>query len=322
MYDSALQYKPKLLSLSAIVPAQRVNHLRQYYGGIVGGREIEPLDGHSLHIDMAVTPLPGVGLGFGNYSGVRTQRTRQLAADGNDAILLLSHSTGFISGARGREPERLQANDVLAADFGEHAESIFDRGGAVRSVWVDRKRLTTIMPGFDFGAIGRLPAGTPGVELLFAYAELATKHGDATPETMRLTSAHLIDLVALVLGAMGDAAELVRNRGLKAARLAAIKADLAVLFHTQGLSVATLAAKHGISTRYVQMLFEEEGTTFTEYLQSLRLEFAMRRLGETRHFKIRVADIAFEAGFSELTAFNRLFRRRFGDTPTGARNRG
>jgi hypothetical protein len=37
----------------------------------------------------------------------------------------------------------------------------------------------------------------------------------------------LADLIALVLGANGDAAQLARSRGLRAARLRAVKADIA-----------------------------------------------------------------------------------------------
>jgi AraC-like DNA-binding protein len=36
----------------------------------------------------------------------------------------------------------------------------------------------------------------------------------------------------------------------------------------------------------------------------------------------RNADIAMEAGFSDVSHFNRLFRARFGDTPSGVRRLG
>ena len=34
---------------------------------------------------------------------------------------------------------------------------------------------------------------------------------------------------------------------------------------------------------------------------------------------VRIADIALESGFADLSQFNRAFRRRFGDTPSGMR---
>jgi AraC-like DNA-binding protein len=35
----------------------------------------------------------------------------------------------------------------------------------------------------------------------------------------------------------------------------------------------------------------------------------------------RICDIALQAGFSDISHFNRLFRARFGDTPKDARAR-
>ena len=50
-----------------------------------------------------------------------------------------------------------------------------------------------------------------------------------------------------------------------------------------------------------------------------RLDFAQARLRNARS-PIRILDIALEAGFTDLSTFNRLFRKRFGDTPSSIRN--
>lgn len=107
---------------------------------------------------------------------------------------------------------------------------------------------------------------------------------------------------------------------MRAARLAAIRRDVAINFHNQGLSVRDIAIRHGVSVRYVQVLFEREGMTFTEYLQNTRLEFACRRLIDA-HGSVRILDIAVEAGFTDLSTFNRLFRKRYGETPSSLRAR-
>jgi AraC-like DNA-binding protein len=75
----------------------------------------------------------------------------------------------------------------------------------------------------------------------------------------------LADLIALALGASGDAARFARARGLRAVRLRAIgRYRLASGEHE--LSVNTVAARQGVSPRYVQMLFEAEGTTFSRFV--------------------------------------------------------
>jgi AraC-like DNA-binding protein len=55
-------------------------------------------------------------------------------------------------------------------------------------------------------------------------------------------------------------------RGLRAARLRAMKADIASHLGEQGLTVTAVAARQGVSLRYVQVLFEGEGTTFSRFV--------------------------------------------------------
>jgi hypothetical protein len=61
------------------------------------------------------------------------------------------------------------------------------------------------------------------------------------PELRRIVVNHVHDLVALAR----DAAEVANGRGLRAARLHAIKADIRASLGEQGLSLTTTAARHG-----------------------------------------------------------------------------
>ena len=42
-------------------------------------------------------------------------------------------------------------------------------------------------------------------------------------------------------------------------------------------------------------------------------------LTDSRYLQLAIIDIAFAAGFGDVSHFNRMFRRRFGDTPSGVR---
>lgn len=82
-----------------------------------------------------------------------------------------------------------------------------------------------------------------------------------------------------------------------------------------------VAARHKVTPRYVQRLFEEAGATYTEYVLGQRLARAHRLLTDARQAERTLTAIAFEVGFSDLSYFNRAFRRRFGATPSDVRAR-
>jgi transcriptional regulator GlxA family with amidase domain len=52
-----------------------------------------------------------------------------------------------------------------------------------------------------------------------------------------------------------------------------------------------------------------------------RLERAAQLLDADKGQNRKIADIALEAGFADLSHFNRAFRRHFGDTPSNMRAR-
>jgi AraC-like DNA-binding protein len=85
------------------------------------------------------------------------------------------------------------------------------------------------------------------------------------------------------------------------------------------LAIATVAAHQGVTPRYVQMLFEAEGETFSEFVLSQRLARAHHMLSDPRMTGRTVAAVAFGSGFGDLSYFNRKFRQRFGAAPSDVR---
>ena len=58
---------------------------------------------------------------------------------------------------------------------------------------------------------------------------------------------------------------------------------------------------------------QEYGVTPKEYADSLRLRTVKEMLAGSRK---KVIDVAYQAGFSSLAAFNRFFKQQTGQTPT------
>ncbi len=106
---------------------------------------------------------------------------------------------------------------------------------------------------------------------------------------------------------------------MRAARLEAIKADAAENAGKSTFSIGEVAARHGISARHIRRLFEGSGMTFTAYMREQRLLAALRMLNDRCNGQRPIGAIAFDAGFGDLSYFNRVFRQRFGATPSEIR---
>jgi AraC-like DNA-binding protein len=61
--------------------------------------------------------------------------------------------------------------------------------------------------------------------------------------------------------------------------------------------------------------------TFSEHVLEKRLMHADEALLSPARHSTRIADIAFQSGFSDLPHFDRSFRRWFGCTPRDVRGR-
>jgi AraC-like DNA-binding protein len=118
---------------------------------------------------------------------------------------------------------------------------------------------------------------------------------------------------------LDDRTRLARSRGLPAGRLTAIKADIASHLGEHELTVNAVAARQGVSPRYVQMLFAAEGTTFSRFVLGRRLACAHHLLTDPRCAAWTITAIALEAGFGDLSTFNHAFRRAYGASPSEVR---
>jgi len=177
-----------------------------------------------------------------------------------------------------------------------------------------------MLPGLEDALLRFVAKDTEALQLLRSYiVVLKGNDAPATLELRQLVVGHLDDLVALVLGATPEAAEVGKVRGVRGARLQTIKFDVLSQLADPDLNIRVVAARHGVTPRTVQKLFESEGTTFSQFLLDQRIALAHRMLSDSRHADLSISSIAFDAGFGDLSHFNRAFRRRYGQAPSGVR---
>lgn len=113
--------------------------------------------------------------------------------------------------------------------------------------------------------------------------------------------------------------EILARRGNPVLRMrTVVENKIAPLLPHGKAHITEIAQTLGMSRRTLARRLAAEGTTFTEILEDLRKDLALRYLEDAT---LSVSQIAWLLGFQEVSAFTGAFRRWTGTTPTQARIR-
>jgi len=295
----------------------RVEITREVYGRTVLKVDLDPLA--PARIDMRVRGLPGLGIATGSSSEFRVHHSTSLI-DSDDLVLLAALDGTSVMKHRDRE-EPIGNGQALMMSSEEVGLNLIGPGGfRFVNLSFSLKQLAPLIGDPASVLMRPLPTGSGAMRLLLDYVQSIQDTGDElSPEAWHLVTSHIFDLAALAVGATRDAAEIARGRGVRVARLRAIKADIVAHGGHVDLSADDVASRHRLSARYVRKLFESEGTSLSDFLLSQRLVRAHRMLGDPAHAGRSITAIAYEAGFNDLSYFNRAFRRCYGATPSEVR---
>jgi AraC-like DNA-binding protein len=302
------------------VPARdRVALWREVLGRQLLRLDIEPLSGRVFRGNVCLRALPGLKVMSGSSSACRIERTRELIADANSDVRLAVNCVGSQTlMQRGREIA-LAPGDATLVSCGECLRAVRSPG-RVLGLHIPFAALAALVIDLDDAVMRLIPRDTPALRLLTSYVDiLENEDALATPELRHIVAIHVHDLVALAIGATRDVEANAQSRSVGAARLHAIKTHIVKNLDRSTLSLAFVAARQRVTPRYIQMLFEAEGTTFSAFVRGQRLACAYRMLTDPRLIDRNISTVAFDAGFEDLSYFNRRFRRHFAATPSEAR---
>ena len=289
---------------------------REEFGRRILATDFSPIGEGAFH--RAITPavLPNVKIS----ASVGSAMTFTTLASSDDLALMTSRDSP-LDAVMGKRSLHVTSNGFCLGDTGikgSYMSQLVE--GRFSALLIDRKTLLSYCPDAE-DRVGRPIAPNSALTSLFGqYYDLVVQHAASLDSlTQAAVAQHLIDLAALTLGAGRDAAEEAKGRGLAAARFEAIKADILSRLGDGNLSLGEIAKRHRASPRYIQMLFERAGTTFSEFVLEQRLLYAHRLLGSPLNSGRKISDIAHMAGFGDVSYFHRSFRRRFGATPAEVR---
>ena len=286
--------------------------------------DFEPFNGTPFNVSFNF-PIGLPGVMNCRFSAGTLIRTPELIKGEEDAFQLMSPGIG---GAhfeqRGRQVHLRRGEAILGhgAEPGR-AGSPTDFGGIAVIVPRAEFEIRGVRP--DDIVMQRMTLQCEALHLLKSYVRSVEKSDLSSTDVFGAPTAareivrqHIYDLATLAVSRL-DAVGESDLSAVADARLRTALDYIAVHFDDPRLTVEAVARHQGVSPRYLQRLMKSSGRSYTATVNEMRLQKAFSTLTTADQGRFTILDIAMQAGFSDVSHFNRLFCTRFGDTPSGVR---
>jgi AraC-like DNA-binding protein len=293
---------------------------RDFFARQIAHVDIQPISDLPFHAEATLLAWPGLRAQWISGSPVRLERTTKMLADGDDSLVLLIATSGRLTITQRGSEVLLGAAEAVALLRAEPAQ-IMAAGGDRLGVVIPRTSLAPLVCDVESAAMRLIPNHNESLRLLITYIGMLRNQTPKTAGLRHLCATHICDLVAMAVGANRDATKIASARGMRAARLQAVLADILTNATDRGLTVTQVALRQGVTLRYIHKMLEAEGRTFSELVLGARLALAHRMLTDSRFASLPITEIAFASGFGDLSYFDHAFRRRFGATPSEVRHK-
>jgi AraC-like DNA-binding protein len=252
---------------------------------------------------------------------VEFQRTRRrIATSGIDHYLVHCLLDGTLMSTFGRDTQQVPLGSVVMRDL--VVENIgFTRDAPMLTLTIPRQAIDRRTGGaLRMHGLSWDPTDPIGVLIASHMRTLASVATAMDDEQALVAGEATLDFIAAcVLRRAGRWAESGDPRltpVIRAQALSYIEGNLA----DTSLGPARLREILKVSRTALYELFEPMGGV-AEYVRARRLDEAMRRLESPLHARDLIGAIACAVGFMSESTFNRVFKERFGCTPTEARGR-
>ncbi len=234
-------------------------------------------------------------------------------------LYLGMHVRGPVTSVRAGAKRPLEPNDLVFCDparrhllrFGDDCQMVFFRIPPCY-LGVTEAELNQVLgvpvPGGE--GLGALVS-----DFLSALATEARQHRSTSGDRLARTAVHLLSVlvVELLEADTADGAAHASRGGHET--LTRIRAFIEEHLMDPDLSPESIARAHHISVRYLHKLFQNDGTTVSQWVRRRRLESCRIELGRSRR-RFTMAAVAHRWGFSSPSHFSRAFRGAYGMSPS------
>ncbi|MEK6423087.1 MAG: helix-turn-helix domain-containing protein [Burkholderia gladioli] len=163
---------------------------------------------------------------------------------------------------------------------------------------------------------GRIDS-TSGVGSLLAVHLLALSNEISSLDStvQGSVSRSTLELLGIALSGQQQAATFDAS----AAMLRKVQDFILQHLHEDKLTPVKIAEANGISLRYLHMLFHRSDMTVSGYVMHSRLTACKAALADPSYARFQIGEIAYRWGFNSMSHFCRVFKEKFGESPSDAR---
>ncbi|MGW4610174.1 helix-turn-helix domain-containing protein [Streptomyces sp. NPDC004532] len=307
---------PVVLSFDGVVAGDRAEFWRDACTRTFVGVEPSGRPGEAIGGRVRAYEVDGLAVGDIAATAQSMTRTQRLVDDADAHYLLLGmqvHGMGAIT--QGDRRTRLEPGDCVVLescrgfelDFAE-AFNLWVFAFPQRLVRLSEQEQRRLAAGRVDGRTGLAGVSRRALLDLAGNADELSRSGSAGA----LALANDL-LVALLSEPLAESRQLAGS--LQRILPLRIKDHIDRNLTDPGLDPVQVAAAFGISTRYLHKLFQSERETVAHYIRDLRLERVRLRLLDSRFADRPISALAFDAGFGDLSGFNRAFKAKYGISP-------
>lgn len=251
------------------------------------------------------------------YCTITAQRwerdARAIRASDPDAMTVAITLAGEAHGTMAGKRFRTSAGSVHLVDL---AQPSLHESTASRTILITVPRAQAAAAGLDVvGLHGFVVNSAAGAMLTSHVLRLREAAGEFTQAEAPRLAQTLIELIVLAVRASDSGGKAASGRGAIAALLA--RDTIERRLESPTLNIASLCRQLGISRTTLHRLFEAEGGA-QAYIRSRRLELVRAALRDPANTE-RIGAIAERLCFSDSAHLSRLFRARYGQSPSECR---
>lgn len=311
--------KAQILSTEYVTPRRRREWLCEVIGREYARAEAHALPTQPLFNEMTIYGESDVRLSSIRSNAIVIERPeRPSLPDSQDAYLAVVLLSGEYFLEQGERRVSLRPGDMTIYDATRPHKIYCPDAFSKLIVSLPRAAMRRRLPDIDRHLATSI-AGARGLGAIAAahIASIVRHAGELTEESYAAATDHCADLIAL---SAADPSQRQAAAHSRDATLRRVKRYVESRLGDPRLDPNMTARATGLSIRYLNALFEAEGTSLMRYVWARRLEHCRADLGAQA--RAPIGEIAFRWGFSDLSHFSRAFRVRFGQSAREMRAQG